>query len=304
MMGSCPDRRRILSVAAICLGAAGWGGCGGSSSALRDDVRRLTLQVEDLRRNQHAMDERLSQIGDHTYALEDRVARAATGAAPAHRPVVRLRTAEEADAAPAAVPVDGDVPAEPAPAPPADNRPVLRIEGRRERAARSAGPTGSAGPVERLPLAALPGDREGAIGPVAQPALLADDPLAAVHAYEAAYALVRERRFDEALASFEEFLRRYPQHPYADNALYWRGEAYYAQGQYLRAVGEFERLLQRFPDGNKAPDALLKLGLCYQSLGDARQASTYLTRVRADFPHSDAAREAGRRLAARAEARP
>ena len=47
-------------------------------------------------------------------------------------------------------------------------------------------------------------------------------------------------RFDEALTSLTDFLSRYPDHEYADNALYWRGEIFYARRQYADAAREFD----------------------------------------------------------------
>ena len=65
---------------------------------------------------------------------------------------------------------------------------------------------------------------------------------------------------------------KWPDHPYAENALFWRGECYFAKGDYLRASEQFEGVATRFPAGNKAPDALLQLGVCRQKLGDPTAA--------------------------------
>ena len=72
--------------------------------------------------------------------------------------------------------------------------------------------------------------------------------------------------------------------------MYWRGECYFAQGDFPDAASEFEGLLARFPLGNKAPDALLKLGMSKQHLGDEAGAKTTFDQLRRDYPHSDAVR--------------
>ena len=108
-------------------------------------------------------------------------------------------------------------------------------------------------------------------------------------AYDAALALVNARQYTQALDAFAGFLLRYPDHPYAANAMYWRGECYFAQGDYVRAVEQFEGVITRFPLGNKTPDALLKLGICQQKLQNPTKAKEYFDRLTRDWPRSDPA---------------
>ncbi|HEY8088897.1 MAG TPA: tetratricopeptide repeat protein, partial [Polyangiaceae bacterium] len=103
-------------------------------------------------------------------------------------------------------------------------------------------------------------DQSGADAPAPPAPASALDP-AAKPAYEAALALVGARQYDRALDALAAFLVKYPDHPYADNAMYWRGECYFAKGDFLHAAEQFEGTVTRFPAGNKAPDALLKLGM-------------------------------------------
>jgi tol-pal system protein YbgF len=113
---------------------------------------------------------------------------------------------------------------------------------------------------------------------------------AAPRAYDAAMALVNAKHYDRALDALASFLVRWPDHPYADNAMYWRGECYYARGEYLRASEQFEGVLARFPAGDKVPDAWLKLGMSYQKLGDPAKAKECFDRLAQSYPQSDAAR--------------
>jgi tol-pal system protein YbgF len=112
----------------------------------------------------------------------------------------------------------------------------------------------------------------------------------AKRAYDAALSLVNARQYGMALEAFARFLVTWPDHPYADNAMYWRGECYFAQGDYARASEEFEGLVARFPAGNKAPDALLKLGLSEQKLGNPVKAKESFDRLARQYPQSPAAR--------------
>lgn len=110
-------------------------------------------------------------------------------------------------------------------------------------------------------------------------------------AYDAAIALVNAKQNDRALEALNAFLVRWPDHPYAENAMYWRGEIYFAQADYLRAAEQFEAVVARFGGGRKAPDALLKIGMCHDRLGAPARANEYWTRLKRDFPQSDAARK-------------
>jgi tol-pal system protein YbgF len=165
-------------------------------------------------------------------------------------------------------------------------RPVIRVVGVR-RAQR--GSRGLDQIDETLP-------EEPSNGGIAGPPIRANAPSPvaldgeAKRAYDAALGLVTAHQYDQALDAFAAFLVRWPDHPNADNAMYWRGESYYAKGEYARAAEEFEGATLRFPLGNKVPDCLLKLGLCQQKLGNLPKAKVYFDRLMHDFPRSEAAR--------------
>jgi tol-pal system protein YbgF len=112
----------------------------------------------------------------------------------------------------------------------------------------------------------------------------------AKRAYDAALSFVNAKQYGRGLESLTAFLVKWPDHPYADHAMYWRGECYFAQGDYARAAEEFQGVLSRFPEGAKAPDALLKLGVCNQKLGRFAQAKECFERLAQDYPQAEAVR--------------
>jgi len=112
----------------------------------------------------------------------------------------------------------------------------------------------------------------------------------AKRAYDAALSLVNAKEYDRALDSLNGFLFRYPDHPRAENALYWRGECFFAKGDTAHAVEQFEGLVARFPKGKKIPDTLLRLGMASEKLGNNPQSEQYFERLRRDYPRSEAAR--------------
>jgi tol-pal system protein YbgF len=114
--------------------------------------------------------------------------------------------------------------------------------------------------------------------------------------YDAAFALLQGRKYDEAAKAFETFLAQFPTSPRADNAVYWLGETHYVRGQYNDAVTVFRRVIEQYPQSDKVPDALLKVGYSQVELGDRSAARTSLQEVMRQFPDTTAARLASDRL--------
>ena len=100
-------------------------------------------------------------------------------------------------------------------------------------------------------------------------------------AYQAAYSLVPQRAFPEALAAFKSFLANYPFGRYASNAHYWLGELYLVVDPVEPELARqsFRLLLDQYPSDKKVPDALYKLGIVYALKGDLERSNEYLNRV-------------------------
>ena len=114
--------------------------------------------------------------------------------------------------------------------------------------------------------------------------------------YRADVELVKTARYDEAIAALRAFIAKYPRHDYADNAQYWIGEAFYARKDYARALTEFRAVIEVYPRGNKVPDALLKVGYCYLVMGQGEKARAVLDQVVSLYPKSEPAALAAKRL--------
>ncbi|PRY65627.1 tol-pal system protein YbgF [Vreelandella songnenensis] len=107
--------------------------------------------------------------------------------------------------------------------------------------------------------------------------------------YQAAFAHVQARRFDEAIKAFEAFVAAHPDSSLAANGHYWLGELYAAEGQLSEADTAFSRVIEEFNGSSKVPDALYKLGLVKARQGEAEQSRELLEQVRDDYPQSSAA---------------
>ncbi len=112
-----------------------------------------------------------------------------------------------------------------------------------------------------------------------------------------AYREYSNKKHDAAASKFADFIKLYPNHSYADDAMYWRGESFLAQGRFLHAVGEFERLIRRYPSSDKVASALYRIGFSYDKMQDYSKAAEFYFDVVERFSGTDAARKAGARVA-------
>lgn len=115
-------------------------------------------------------------------------------------------------------------------------------------------------------------------------------------AYLAAFELLKAGKYGQSITQFKSMLEQWPNGRYADNGMYWTGEAQYVQRDYGAALETFEGLLQRFPSSSKAPDALLKSGFAHRELRQIDKAKATLQQVIEQYPNSSAAGLARQRL--------
>ncbi len=122
------------------------------------------------------------------------------------------------------------------------------------------------------------------------------DPLKEQSAYQQALNVLREGRYDEAIAAFQGFLTRFQGSQYSGNAQYWIGEAHYVSRRYPEAIEEFQKVLNSYPESSKVPDAMLKIGYTHYELKAWEPASQMLGSLVTRFPKTTAAQLADNRL--------
>jgi tol-pal system protein YbgF len=111
-------------------------------------------------------------------------------------------------------------------------------------------------------------------------------------AYTAAFNLTRDKRFEDAIAAFNQLLVDYPKGEYSGNAYYWLGELYLAlpAADLEKSRQSFSQVVGQYPDHPKVADSLYKLGVVYHRLGDNKRALEYLDQAQQRFPSTPAAR--------------
>jgi tol-pal system protein YbgF len=114
--------------------------------------------------------------------------------------------------------------------------------------------------------------------------------------FEAALGLFRKGEFVGAQSAFTEFLRKFPSSGYRATALFWLGNAQYANRDYRGAIANFRALLQQSPDHPRAPEAVLSIANCQIELKDNASARKTLDDLVKAYPQSEAASAARERL--------
>ncbi|MDH5786385.1 MAG: tol-pal system protein YbgF [Chromatiales bacterium] len=115
-------------------------------------------------------------------------------------------------------------------------------------------------------------------------------------AYQKAFELLRELRYEQATAAFRDFLKKYPNGRYAHIAQYWLGEAAYARRNFSQAIKDYQALLDNHPRSGKRADAMLKIGYSYQELKRIDDAKTMMERLIELYPDSTEAGQARNQL--------
>ena len=115
--------------------------------------------------------------------------------------------------------------------------------------------------------------------------------------FEDALALFRKADFVAASSSFTDFIRRYPTSGYSATALFWLGNAQYANRDYKEAIRHFNLLLSKSAEHPRAPETLLSIANCQLELKDLKAARKTLEDVLKTYPQSEAASAARERLA-------
>ncbi len=176
-------------------------------------------------------------------------------------------------------------------------RATLRQAQAAPRAPKAQQPKGSKPGAPKPPAsgtgASPKGDEPKAPGePVKKPAA----PIDYTKLYDTAYEDYQRQNYSLARTGFEEYLRLFPETDLADNAQYWVGECFYAEGKYEDASKAFKMVITRYPTGNKVPRAMLKAGHALLQMGDKEGAGSMFQQVIDSYPLSSEADQAKGRL--------
>lgn len=80
----------------------------------------------------------------------------------------------------------------------------------------------------------------------------------------------------KARALFREYITRYPTDALADDALYWVGTSYLAEGKPATALGEFRKVIAEYSRGDAVDGALLNMAEAFYQLHACTDAKSAL----------------------------
>src|SRR3989442_2112623 len=89
-----------------------------------------------------------------------------------------------------------------------------------------------------------------------------------------------------ARLGFREFLRVFPTHERAPDALFYIGETF-AGERADSAAAVYQQVVKTYPKSSRAPAALYKLGLLAEQRGEKADSRAYYTPVIPGYPPSD-----------------
>jgi len=114
--------------------------------------------------------------------------------------------------------------------------------------------------------------------------------------YNLTLGLYREEKYEEAIAGFKNFIKKFPKSKLADNAQFWVGESYMALKQHEQAILAFQTVIKKYPKGNKVPNAILRQALAFYEIKDKTSARLLLKKLIKKYPRSSEAKIAKAKL--------
>jgi len=124
-------------------------------------------------------------------------------------------------------------------------------------------------------------------------------PVSDDHAFAAAYGLFQAGKHADAVKSFQDFLKKYPDSIHVPNANYYLGNAQLAVKNYRGALDTYQGLLKAYPDTPITADVLFKIAESLHALKHDVAAHKTLKKIIAKYPSSKAAAKARKLLAAK-----
>lgn len=155
------------------------------------------------------------------------------------------------------------------------------------------------GSKQSISKASIPAVKTGAniaTTSAAEPAISRANPADEQISYLAAYELVKNKRYDDAISAMNVFVQKYPKGGYTANAQYWLGELYLVKKDYQKAVAHFDVVLQQFPTSSKSAASMLKVGYAYAEQGNKQEAKKFLQQVVRAYPNTPTAQLASSKL--------
>jgi tol-pal system protein YbgF len=114
--------------------------------------------------------------------------------------------------------------------------------------------------------------------------------------FDDAVGLLKSGDYIAATKSFSTFYTLYPDHDFADDALYRAAEALYLRRDFTEAIIAYDRMINIFPASVHRAAAMLKLAYSHHELGDDKAALRVVKELKSLYPASLSAQLASDRM--------
>ncbi|MBP8148396.1 MAG: tol-pal system protein YbgF [Limnohabitans sp.] len=115
--------------------------------------------------------------------------------------------------------------------------------------------------------------------------------------FDAVMDIFRKGDFAASQSTLERFVNQYPQSGYLPSALFWLGNAQYANKAYKESMANFQKMLTQAPSHPRAPEAMLAISNVQIELKDLKGARKTLDELVKVYPATETAATARDRLA-------
>ncbi len=106
--------------------------------------------------------------------------------------------------------------------------------------------------------------------------------------YDAAYAYLLQKQYEQAEMGFRQFLQSHPRDRLVPDAIFWLGESYLQRNRHREAAEQFLKISTEYSRSAKAPDAMLRLGIALHGLGAREQACATFAELERKYPQASA----------------
>lgn len=118
------------------------------------------------------------------------------------------------------------------------------------------------------------------------------EPESSVIIYKKLILAYKAKNFKKVHNLAESLLTLHRSDAITGRALYWSGAAYYQEKKYAEALISYDKLLKRFPGNEKTPNAYLGKALIYEKLSLPSVAKGILRKVQVQFKQTSFAKKA------------
>ena len=140
-------------------------------------------------------------------------------------------------------------------------------------------------PMTEFVIDPATGERFERVGPPA-PTVPVGPGVSPQRMYDTAWADYTTGQWALAIQGFEAYMETFPRSELADNAQFYIGQTYFADGRFEDAAVAFDHVLANYPEGDAVPEASYKLGETFNRLGEADRAKAAFAFVVENYPGS------------------